>query len=148
MKTTTISILLALTLALVGCTSPVIKQTTPPAPAVAPQVQVLQGAQLAAAAGNTAAHVLVALCTSKPAVIDLTTCNSVKTDLIAIKNAVDQIVVEANKVPATEPWTTARINIALIAASATIHATVQDATLQSDLAYLLSIVRQQIVGVQ
>jgi hypothetical protein len=137
--------LAALTLA--ACTATT-HPVTPPAPAIAPQVQVLQYAQLATAAGDTAAHVLVALCTSKPPVIDLTTCNTVKSDLIQIKNVVDQIVVEANKVPAIEPWTTARINIGLIAASAAVHATVQDATLQSDLTGLLSIVRQQIVGVQ
>jgi len=140
--------MLVITLFLCSCTSPVIKQTTPAAPAAAPpQVQVLKYAQLATAAGDTAAHVLVALCTSKPPVIDLGTCNVVKTDLITVKNAVDQIVVEANKVPAQEPWAKARINIALIAASATVHATVQDPTLQSDIAGLMSIVRQ-IVGVQ
>ena len=147
MKTTTLSVLLALALALCGCTTTA-KSGTPPAPAVAPQVQVLQYAQLATEAGDTAAHVLVALCTSKPPVIDLMTCNTVKSDLIQIKNVVDQIVVEANKVPSGEPWTTAHINIGLIAASAAVHAAVQDATLQSDLTGLLSIVRQQIVGVQ
>jgi hypothetical protein len=144
------AVLLVLSLGLCGCTTgastPI---ATPAAPAAVdpPQITVLKYAQLAAASGNTAAHVLAALCTSKPPVIDLGTCNTVKTDLIAIKGAVDQIVVEANKVPATETWVAARINIALIAAGATVHATVADASLQADITGLLGLVRQ-IVGVQ
>ena len=90
---------------------------------------------------------LVALCTSKPPVIDLGSCNVVKNDLLAAKTAVDQIVVEANKVPAVEPWSTARINIAFIAASVGSHATLQDSTLQADVKTVFDIFRQ-IVGVQ
>ena len=141
------AVLLVLSLALSGCTTsaPI---ATPAAPAAdPPQITVLKYAQLAAAAGNTAAHVLAALCTSKPPVIDLGTCNTVKADLITIKGAVDQIVVEANRVPATETWAAARVNIALIAAGSTVHATVADASLQADITSLLGLVRQ-IVGVQ
>jgi hypothetical protein len=121
--------------------------TTPTAPTDPPQITVLKYAQLAAASGDTAAHVLAALCTSKPPVIDLGTCNAVKTDLITVKIAVDQIVVEANKVPATETWASAHINIAMIAAGVVIHTTVSDANLQADITSLMGLIRQ-IVGVQ
>ena len=132
-------------LVMAGC--PAANTSTPSAPADPPQVTVLKYAQLAAASGDTASHVLVALCTSTPPVIEIGTCRTVKADLLTIKGAVDQIVVEANKVPAVEPWSTARINIALIAANVTLGATVPDPSLQSDITALEGLIKQ-IVGVQ
>ena len=141
--------ILTMGLCLTGC--PAASTTTPAAPANPPQVQVLQYAQLATAAGDTAAHVLVALCVPQPpattTALDLATCNQVKTDLLTIKSAVDQIVVEANKVPAIEPWTTARINIAMIGANVTLGAVVPNPALQSDVAGLEGFIKQ-ILGVQ
>ena len=131
-----------------GC--PAANTTTPAAPADPPQVQVLKYAELATASGDTAAHVLVALCEPQPPtqpVLDLGTCNQVKTVLLAIKSFVDQSVVEANKVPATETWATARINIALAGASIANVATVNNPALQNDLNALVALVKQ-IQGVQ
>lgn len=128
----------------IGCKS---NTATPVAPADPPQVTVLKYAQLAAASGDTAAHVLVALCTPTPPVIDLGTCNTVKTDLLTIKSAVDQIVVEANKVPNTKTWAVARVNIALIAANVTLGVTVTNESLQTDITNLEGLIKQ-IVGVQ
>ena len=123
---------------------------TPAAPADPPQVQVLKYAQLATASGDTASHVLVALCVPQPpqqAVLDLTTCNQVKTVLLTVKTFVDRATVEANKVPATESWAVARINIAVAAASIANVATVNNPALQTDLDSLNAVVKQ-ILGVQ
>jgi hypothetical protein len=71
----------------------------------------------------------------------------VKTDLLTIKSAVDQIVVEANKVPNTKTWAVARVNIALIAANVTLGVTVTNESLQTDITNLEGLIKQ-IVGVQ
>jgi hypothetical protein len=135
--------------ALTGC--PAANTTTPAAPANPPQVQVLQYAQLASAAGDTTAHVLVVLCTPQaPATtptLDLGTCNQIKTDLLKIQTGVNQIVVEANKVPGTETWAQARVNIVAIGANMVITTSVANPTLQADLVGLAALV-QQIMGVQ
>ena len=138
-------VMAAAILVMTGC--PAANTSTPAAPADSPQVTVLKYAQLAATSGDTAAHVLAALCTPTPPVIDLGTCNSVKADLLTIKGAVDQITVEANKVPATETWAVARVNIAFIAASVTLGATVPNAALQTDITSLEGLIKQ-ITGVQ
>jgi hypothetical protein len=134
--------------ALTGC--PAANTTTPAAPANPPQVQVLQYAQLATAAGYTAADVLVALCVppaGSTAALDLGTCNQIKTDLLKIQTGVNQIVVEANKVPGTETWAQARVNIVAIGANMVITTSVANPTLQADLVGLAALV-QQIMGVQ
>ena len=128
----------------IGCKT---NTATPAAPADPPQVTVLKYAQLATASGDTAAHVLVALCTSTPPVINIGTCRTVKADLLTIKSAVDRIVVEANKVPDTESWAKARVNIAPILANVTLGATVSDPSLQADITALESLIKQ-IAGVQ
>ena len=132
-----------------GC--PAANTITPAAPANPPQVQVLQYAQLASAAGDTTAHVLVVLCTPQaPATtptLDLGTCNQIKTDLLKIQTGVNQIVVEANKVPGTETWAQARVNIVAIGANMVITTSVANPTLQADLVGLAALV-QQIMGVQ
>jgi hypothetical protein len=144
---TIIFVLLALTLVLCGCTTAT-APVTPPAPTtMPPQFQVVQYAEAATAAGDTTSHVLAALCTGQTAVLDLGTCNQVKNVLLTVKTFVDQATAEANKVPNQEPWSTARINIALDAASIATAATVNNPALQSDLDALMNIVKQ-IWGVQ
>lgn len=132
---------------LTGCPA----STTPAAPANPPQVQVLQYAQLASAAGDTTAHVLVALCVplspTTPAALDLGTCNQVKTVLLKAKTFVDAATAEANKVPSTEPWSTARINIALAGVGVALPASVNSPELQTDLNSLGTLVNQ-ILGVK
>jgi len=136
---------------LITCGCPAASTTTPAAPANPPQVQVLQYAQLAAAGGDTASHVLVALCVplspTTPAALDLGTCNQVKTVLLKIKAFVDAATAEANKVPGTEPWSTARINIALAGVGIALPSTVSNAELQTDLNTLGTLVNS-ILGVQ
>ena len=133
--------LVALTLA--ACTTTT-APVTPPAPAIAPQVQVLQYANAAAAGGNLAAHVLVALCVppaGQTAAMDLVRCNQVSDALKALKAFVDVATAEANKVqtavtagtPAAYPWTLARVNIAVAGIKITTMATVSDPALQADI---------------
>ena len=131
---------------LCGCTTST-KPVTPPAPANPPQVQVLGYARLASAAVNTATDALVSLCVPKPPVIDLGTCNVVKTDLQTAVGVIEQITVEANRVPDLETWAAARVNIAAIAAKAVVHSTVKDPGLQADLDSLALLI-QQIKGVK
>jgi hypothetical protein len=131
-----------------GCASTT--TSTPPPP----QVSVLQYANLATAAGDTAARELAALCLSTPAQLDLVTCNKVKTQLLAIKSVVDQVTGEANKVstvtplpPGTETWATARANIAAIGATAIANVATGNTTLDSDISALTAFIKQ-ITGVQ
>ena len=144
-------------LALVGCTTTK-APVTPPAPAMAPQVQVLQIANTAAAGGDLAAHVLVALCVppaGQTAAMDLVTCNKASTVLKAIKAFVDVATAEANKVqaavmagnPAAYPWSVARVNIAAAAIKITTMATVTDPALQADIKQLTDSVAS-ILGVK
>jgi amino acid transporter len=141
--------LMTVGLCLTGC--PTANTAAPAAPANPPQVQVLQYAQLATAAGDTAAHVLLALCVplspTTPAALDLGTCNQVKTVLLKAKTFVDAATAEANKVPATEPWSTARINIALAGVGVALPASVNSPELQTDLNSLGTLVNQ-ILGVK
>lgn len=140
---------LAICLSLAGCaatSATTTPGTTPPVP-TPPQVTVLQYAQLATASGDTIAHELVALCTSTPPAVNLTTCNQIKTGLLTVKAAVDQIVVEANKVPATESWPVARANIATIGATAAINAATGNTSLDTDIKSLSGFI-QLILGVQ
>jgi hypothetical protein len=134
--------LIVLVLLLGGCVASA--PTVPGTPAVPtpPQVTVVQYANLATAAGDTAARVLVALCTPTPPALDLVTCNKVKTDLMTVKSAVDQIVAEANKVPTIETWAVARVNIAAITATAAANAATGNTALDSDITSLLSLVKQ------
>jgi hypothetical protein len=152
---TTLCVLLALVLC--GCTTAT-APVTPPAPAVAPQVQVLQAASVAASGGDLVAHVLVALCVppaGQAAAMDLVTCNKVSTALKTIKVFVDTATAEANNVqnavmagnPAAYPWSVARVNIAVAAIKITAMATVSDPTLQADIKSLTDSVTS-ILGVQ
>jgi hypothetical protein len=136
--------LAALTLA--ACTATT-HPVTPPAPANPPQVQVLNYARLASAAVNASTDVLVSLCVPKPSIMDLGTCNVIKTDLQAFVSVIGQVTAEANRVPDLEDWPTARANIAVIGARAVIHSTVKDAGLQADLNSLAGLI-QQIKAVQ
>ena len=120
--------------------------TTPAVPNP-PQVTVLQYAQVAQAAGDTAARVLVALCTTTPPTVNLTTCNQVKTQLLNIKGAVDQVVVEANKVPGSETWAVARVNIATIGATSAVNAATGNTALDQDIAAVAAAFKL-ILGVQ
>ena len=126
-----------------------VRATTGTTPAVPtpPQVTVVQYAQVAQASGDTASRVLVALCTPTPPTVDLVTCNKVKTDLLAVKAAVDQIVTEANKVPGTETWAVARVNIAAIGVTATVNAATGNTALDQDIAAVAAAVKL-IMGVQ
>jgi hypothetical protein len=154
---TALCVLLVAALALCGCTTST-KPVTPPAPAIAPQLQVLQAANVAAAGGNLSAHVLVTLCVppaGQAAAMDLVTCNKVSTALKAIKTFVDTVTIEANKVqsavtagtPAAYPWSVARINIAAAAIKITTMAAVSDPILQADINALTDQVAK-ILGVQ
>jgi hypothetical protein len=118
---------------------------------------VLNYANLSQAAGDTAARVLVALCTPNPPAISLVTCNKVKTDLLTIKAAQDQIVAQAMEVPAsgsctgvTTPcqlWASARVNIAAIGATAIITEATGNTQLDGDVAAIVAEIKQ-ILGVQ
>jgi len=139
--------LAAICLILGGCAAKTTTTGTTPAVPTPPQVTVVQYAQVATAAGDTASRVLVALCTTTPPTVDLVTCNKVKTDLLAIKAAVDQIVTEANKVPGSETWAVARVNIAAIGATATVNAATGNTALDQDIAAVAAAVKL-IMGVQ
>jgi hypothetical protein len=139
--------LLGCLLMLSACAGTTATTGTTPTPPMPPQVTVLQYAQVATASGDTAARVLVALCTPTPPVISLTTCNQVKNDLLKVKVAVDQIVVEANKVPTTETWAVARVNIATIGATAAVNAATGNTALDQDIAAVAAAVKL-ILGVQ
>jgi hypothetical protein len=136
--------LLLLLILLGGCSA----NTTPAAGAVTtPQLQVLQYTQLAAAVNNTAAHSLLALCVAVPgavAALDAVTCGEVKQYLSAVAQACDEIATEA---ASTDPWTTARIKIAGIAATVTVNATITNAALKSEITQLQTLITQ-ILGVQ
>ena len=130
-----------------GCAAKTATTGTTPAVPNPPQVTVLQYAQVAQAAGDTAARVLVALCTTTPPTVNLTTCNQVKNDLLTVKSAVDQVVVEANKVPGSETWAVARVNIAAIGATAAVNAATGNTALDQDIAAVAAAVKL-ILGVQ
>jgi PBP1b-binding outer membrane lipoprotein LpoB len=139
--------LAAICLILGGCAAKTTTTGTTPAAPTPPQVTVLQYAQVAQAAGDTAARVLVALCTTTPPTVNLTTCNQAKTGLLTVKGAVDQIVAEANKVPGSETWAVARVNIAAIGATATVNAATGNTALDQDIAAVAAAVKL-IMGVQ
>ena len=132
-----------------GCAAKTTTIGTPPVPNP-PEVTVLQYAQVAQAAGLTASSLLVSLCVVNPPQtppLDLVTCNKVKNGLLTVKSAVDQIVVEANKVPGIETWAQARINIAAIIATATVNAATGNTALDQDIAAVAAAVKL-IQGVQ
>ena len=122
--------------------------TVTPSVPTSPSLTVLNYVRLGATADDTAAHVLLALCTVQPGQVMPTLspqqCSDYKGILIVFPPVFDAIGAEA---ASADPWATQRIKIAEIAAVATVHATVPNPTIQAQVAGLTSILNQ-ILGVQ
>jgi hypothetical protein len=137
---------IAAVLTLTGCASS--SGTTTPATPTSPSQTVLNYVQAGATADDTAAHVLLALCTVQPGQTAQTlspqACSDYKGYLVLFPPVFDAIGAEA---ASTDPWATQRIKIAEIAASATVSATITNPTIKAQIASLTGILNQ-ILGVQ
>jgi hypothetical protein len=138
--------MLALCFLLTGCAATT--QATATAPQ-APQLTVEQYVQVAAATDNAAAHELLAVCTTAPGasapLLDATTCSTVKSYLTTVEGVLSQISAEAAS--ATDTWAQMKVKIAGYIATATINATVSNASLKSEISSLQATLTQ-ILAVQ
>jgi hypothetical protein len=139
MKTRLFSALAAFALlfAVSGCKS----NTSTPAAPTTPQATVLKYTVTGATVVNAAAHTLVVLCTVQlPATsptLDSTTCSSVKSYLTIAENTFNAIATEA---ASSDPWPTARVKIALIAAQMATSASVTSPVVKAEIESLESLV--------
>jgi len=144
----TVAMLALCFLILTGCAATTTGGTSAK-PAQAPQLTVEQYVQVAAATDNAAAHELLAVCTTAPGasapILDSATCGTVKNYLTVVEGVLQQISAEAAS--STDTWAQMKVKIASLIATATINATVSNASLKSEISSLQATLTQ-ILAVQ
>lgn len=140
------ALLLLPLLFVLGCKAPAPDTPGAPLPSDPPKVTVLKYTQLGAAANNTAAHTLAALCPVPPAVpsMDAAACSTTAVYIRTAARTFDQIAMEASSADA---WPTMRVKIAGIGAASAISVVVPNPTLQAQINAVVGLVTQ-ILGVK